>query len=445
METTKGGGSLVKLLRATTLALFMVFSSISAQVVEETPFTPGPAPESGAKVRRDEPQHISLDRVLEIARERAPAIAAARARVLQAEGQKFSSNVFPDPEIRAGWGQAKPPDGGPEGAENSFEVTQFLPAPWGVRARSRSGVARIQVARYEVEAVTVEVVLEAKRLFYEASVDEAQALALTEAAQDAESLRDLVARRVEAGESSEGDRLRTGVEARRTGLEARAARAKAEGERAALNRFLLGALGSEFSLSPDLDPRKLPPAPENLVQVVVSQNAAYRAALSRIEAAKWAASAERASRLPGLGVSAYKENEIDRDASGIVLGLSIPLWNRNEGAVRISRGQLAEAEAEALNLRALIEGETERLVRRDQVARELAIGYREEIIPAATEALSIARFSLEQGEASLLSWLEARRSYLEILRASYGAQLEAFLTRAELERLMGEPDVSERP
>ena len=436
---------MVKFLRATALALFMVLSSISAQVVEETPSIPGSKPDSGAPGESDERHRISLNRVLAIARERAPAIAAARARVLQAEGQKFASIVPPDPEFRAGWGQAKPPDGGPEGAESGFEITQFLPAPWGVRARRRSGVAQIQVAQYEVGAVTVEVVLEAKRLFYEAVVDEAQALALTEAAQDAESLRDLVARRVEAGEAPEVDRLRTGVEARRTGLDARAARAEAEGARAALNRFLLGALGTDFSLSPDLDPRQLPSTPENLVQVVVSQNSAYRAALSRIEAAKWAASAERASRLPGLGVSAYKQNEIDRDASGLVFGLSIPLWNRNEGAVRISRGQLAEAEAEAINLRALIESETERLVRRDEVARELAIGYREEIIPAAMETLSIARFSLEQGEASLLSWLEARLSYLEILRASYGAQLEAFLTRAELERLMGEPDVSERP
>jgi hypothetical protein len=118
--------------------------------------------------------------------------------------------------------------------------------------------------------------------------------------------------------------------------------------------------------------------------------------------------------------------------------VTIPLWNRNQGAVRIARGDLAEAEADALTLRAQIEGEVERLMRRDRVTRELAITYRQEIIPAATETLSIARFSLEQGEASLLVWLEARRSYLEVLRASYSAQLEAFITRAELERLTGE-------
>jgi outer membrane protein TolC len=48
-------------------------------------------------------------------------------------------------------------------------------------------------------------------------------------AQDAQSLRDIVARRVDAGESPEVARLRTRVEALQTDLEARAAKAEAEG------------------------------------------------------------------------------------------------------------------------------------------------------------------------------------------------------------------------
>lgn len=386
---------------------------------------------------------VSLEKVLEIAREKAPAISAARARVLQAEGLKFAATVPPDPELRLGTGRGEPRNGGSGKPERSFEILQFLPSPWGLRARSRSSAARVEAAREEVEAITVEVVLEAKRLYYEGAVDEAQALALDQAAQDAKSLRDLVERRVEAGEAPEGDRLRTRVEALRTALEARAAKAEAEGVRAALNRFLLGALGADYSLPSDLDPRRLPPSPEKLVEIAISRNSAYRAALSRSEAAKWAVTAERAARQPGLGLSLFWNRELDRQASGAALSLSIPLWNRNEGAVRTARGDLAEAEAEALELRVQVETEVERLLRRDTVARELAISYRQEIIPAAAEALSIARFSLEQGEASLLSWLEARRSYLEILRASYGSQREAFLTRAELERLTGEFDVPE--
>ena len=439
-----------KFLRAIAPALLLSFLSAPARADEKPPtaagqFLGGSEPPSLKPAPEKTGTPVSLERVLEIVRAIAPAISAARARVLQADGQRVFGTVLPDPQFSASVGRGEPRGGGASKSESGFELTQSFPAPWGLRARRHSGSARIQAARDEVEAVTAEVVLEAKRLYYEAAIDEAQALGLVQAAQDAQSLRDLVARRVDAGEAPEGDRLRTRVEALRTDLEARAAKAEAEGARAALNRFLLGALGSDFSLSSDLDSRRTPPSPENLVEAAISRSPAYKAALSRVEAAKWAASAERAARLPGLDLSVFREKEIDRQAAGATLGLTIPLWNRNRGSVGIAHGELAETQAEALNLRAQIEGEVERLMRRDRISRELAISYSQEIIPAAAETLSIARFSLEQGEASLLTWLEARRSYLEVLRASYGAHLEALITRAELERLSGEFNESSHP
>jgi cobalt-zinc-cadmium efflux system outer membrane protein len=383
---------------------------------------------------------FSLEAVLALTREKAPAIAAAQARVTQADGERFRAAVLPDPEVELAAGRGEPRDGAGSGRfESAFAISQFV--PWATGERKRAGAASTQASRYEVEDVTAEVMLEARSRYYVAAIENTRALALRQSAQDAQSLQDVVARRVEAGEAAEGDRLRTRVEALRTELEARAADAEASGARASLNRFLLGALGSDFTLSTDLDPRRLPPTPDDLIDSALSRNPAYLASLSRVDAAKLVASAESASRIPGVNLSLYGLQELDRQAVGAAFGFSIPLWNRNQGAIRTARGRLAEAESEALGLRARIEGEIERLVRKDRVARDLAVTYRQDIIPAATEALSITRFSLEQGEANLLSWLEARRSYLETLRSSYAAQLEAFLTRAELERLTGEIDV----
>jgi len=435
--------------RAIASALLVAFLSTVARAAEKPPAPKDSRPGLGyelpspGQAQKETTTPVSLERILEIARASAPAISAARARVVQADGQKIFATVLPDPHVNGSMGRGEPRGGGASKLENALELSQSFPAPWGLRARRQVGSARIQAARDEVEAVTVEVVFEAKRLYYEATIDEAQALALAQAAVDAESLRALVARRVEVGEAPEGDRLRTRVEALRTELEARAAKAEAEGALASLNRFLLGALGNDFSLSTNLDPGLAPPLPENLVEIAISRSPSYRAALSRVEAAKWTVSAEHAARLPGFDVSIFGVRELDRQAAGATLGLTIPLWNRNQGGVRTSRGVLAEAEADALALRAQIEGEIERLTRKDHVAREIAISYRQEIVPAATEALSINRFSLEQGEASLLNWLEARRSFLEVVRDSYRAQLEAFITRAELERLTGEFNDSE--
>ncbi|MEO8190082.1 MAG: TolC family protein [Acidobacteriota bacterium] len=385
---------------------------------------------------------VSLEEAVRIARDRAPEIAAARARVLQAEGRKFAASVPADPELQYGLGRGRPRDGGPSRKESTVELRQFLTSPLAVRSRLRSGEAEIEASLRDVDVAASEAVLQVKRIYYEAAISGEEANALAEAATDARALQDVMDRRVEVGEASEGDRLRTRVEALRADLEARSALAQAEAAKAALGRFLLGSLGPRFILSTALDPTSIPDLGPDFLEQAVGRNPELRAARSRLEAAGWSLSAEKAQRIPGLSLSSFWLTELDRRASGVTLGLSIPLWNRNQGAIRVAQGERAEAEADVLAVRTEVEIELERAIRANRSARELAIAYRKEILPAASEALSIVRFSLGEGEANLLSWLEARRSYLEILRASYRAQLEAFLKRAELERIVGGIDVS---
>jgi len=405
---------------------------------------PGPAPRShpGEATPAQATPGVSLEQVLTLARQRAPEIDAARARLLQAEGSRYAGAVLPDPGVAYGSGRGEARTGGASASESTLELSQFFPSPWALRSRSRSGSASIEAARQGVGAVVVEVVFEAKRLYYEAATAGARATALSQAALDAASLSRLVARRVEVGEAPESDHLRTDVEARRTGIEARSATSEAGSARRVLDRFLLGALGDDFTLSTVLGPETLPPPPDDFLEIALARSPIYRALQSRVEAARWELSAERSSRLPGIGVSMFRERELDREATGAGLSLVIPLWNRNEGAVRIAHGGLLAAEAEAAGARRRIEMESERLIARDRTAREIAVAYQRDILPSAGAALAIAAISVEHGEASLLSWLEARRSYLEILRASYDAQLQAYLARAELDRLMGDSDAS---
>jgi len=440
---------LLKLLRAVPPALCSLLAALTPCMGEapaagtwDSP-RPIPAQEPPAPPQMASTA-VSLARVVMIAREKAPAIAAARARVARAEGLKRSAVLFPDPDLTAGFGHGESRDGTASSAEWRLEVGQFLPAPWGLRARGRSATASIDAAQREVEAVTADVVFEARLLYYEAAVGKLQATALAQAAADASAVRELMSRRVQVGEAPESDALRTRVEALRADLQARESAAGASGARAALNRFLLGALGPDYSTSLDPDPGSVPIGPEGLLASMISGNPDYRAAQSRVEEARSALSAERASRLPGLGLSVYSERELDRMGTGATVGLSVPLWNRNQASVASSSAALSEAEAEALEIRTRLEMQSERLALRARTAREIAIEYHEEVLPVAIESLSISRFSVEQGEASLLSWLDARRIYLEVLRASNQAYLDALQSWAELERLKGDSDAPDQ-
>ena len=281
----------------------------------------GAAPSSSSvPAQSAEQQVLQLGTVLDLARQKAPAIAAARARVSQAEERRRAATLVPDPVFNAGFGRGEPRDGGASRSESAFDVSQSLPAPWGLRSRKTAGTAAIAAATSQLDGVILDVLFEARTLYYEAALGTARAAALSQAAEDARSLSDLVARRVEVGEAPGSDHLRTRVEALRAVSEARAAAALAEGARAALNRFLLGALGSDFTLPTDLDPSDLTPLPDGSVELGVSRNPGVRAAESRVEAARSTVAAEKAARLPGLDFSAFALKELDRKATGAAVG-----------------------------------------------------------------------------------------------------------------------------
>ena len=295
----------------------------------------------------------------------------------------------------------------------------------------------MRAASAEAAATTLDVLFEVRRLYVEAVVAEDRAASLEDAAHDAATLRDLISRRAEIGEAAEADRLRAQVEARRAELDGRIASADREGARAELDAFVLGALGPGFVLTSRLAAQDLPATPVDVAGAVIESNPDLVAARARAQAAASRVTAERRARFPGLRVAAFRDSEIDKTATGGSLTFGVPLWNRNEGAVRVARAEQLEAEAELGRIEALLRAGVSRLLARDGALRERTLTYDDEILPAARETLAISTLALEQGEASLLPWLEARRSYLEILRASLDARRDAFLTRAELDRLLG--------
>jgi len=382
-------------------------------------------------------ESFTLDRIEALACERAPAIAAARARVDQAEGRRKSDAAVPDFDLTLGGAHARPKGGGEPGSEWLVEAGVDLPAPWGLPARKQAGNDAIRAATADLDAAALDVVLEARRIYVEVVIAEDRAAALAQAARDAGTLRTLIARRVEFGEAAESDRLRSQVEARRAELEASAASAEAEGARRALDEFLLGVLGSGFQLTSRLDAKDLRPVPANALELAVAASPDLLAARARVAAAASRLTAERRARFPGMRIAAFRDSELDKTVTGGALTFGIPLWNRNEGPVRVALAQQAEAEAELARLEAALRASIARLAAREGAVRERAVAYAEEIVPIAQETLSISTLALEQGEASLLPWLEARRSYLEVLRASLDVRRDAYLTRAELDRLLG--------
>lgn len=361
-----------------------------------------------------------------------------------AAAERTAARLVPDPVFEYGRGRARPEaDSGPRATEESFAVTQTLPWPGTLAAQARAGTRAAEGLRAESVEVLWELEIEARLAFVRvvearASVDRARA-----AEDDAEALRALVATRAELGESREADRLKAEIEWRREQRARQAAEREAQAAEAGLRALAGEPLPEPLVLEIEPTAPSVAPDAGALRAQLGSANPRVLAARASAERDAALASAARRARVPDLDVTWFRERELDKDGSGVRLGLRLPLWSGNRGA--IARAEAAAALAGAAADRTLLE----MTVRLEHARLELESAAAQvetlerDVLPAAARGLELARFSYQEGEISLLELLEARRSAREAQAEAAAARLERAVARAALQRLVG-PDFEGR-
>ena len=122
-----------------------------------------------------------------------------------------------------------------------------------------------------------------------------------------------------------------------------------------------------------------------------------------------------------------------------IASVSIPVFNRNQGEV-------ARAKSEQLRADFLAEAARNQVLRDVEIAyasfessRERVRLYEQTYLSRAKESLDIEDFSLRNGAASILDFLDAERTY-RATQLAYRQQLAAYLTNlAQLEAVVGAP------
>jgi cobalt-zinc-cadmium efflux system outer membrane protein len=118
--------------------------------------------------------------------------------------------------------------------------------------------------------------------------------------------------------------------------------------------------------------------------------------------------------------------------------VTLPLQNRNQGAVAAAQADRAGAasQLEATRLRAQADLAAART--REAHAREAVQAFGADAIPLATRNLDTVRQTYELGRATLLDVLAEQRRYLEIQRAYTDVLREAYQSRQALRQALGD-------
>ena len=398
-----------------------------------------------AGARADE--SLRIEAYVQIVLRENPAARAAAALEASAAAGGLSARLLPDPSLELSLGRGRPADGsGPQKTETGFSISQAI--PW-LPARS----ATIEAAGHEAAARRAEagavrwgLALDARLAYFRLLSAQAQVEVARATEADARSLLDLMTRRAGLGETREVDRIKARVEWLKQERELRAAEREASAAEAILRTLAAAPLPSPLRLAGEL-PRQTDAMRALLDAKPDRLDRSPALAIARAEAARTSSllTSARRGRVPDLGLSFFRQKELDREAWGGSLGVVVPLWNARRGDVARAQADagLRSANAEMVRLTLLADLETRR---RD--VETLAVQVASlvgDLLPSAAESLRLARLLFEEGETSLLDLLDAQRTARDARREEIRARFELAVALSELQRLIGSDDITTPP
>ena len=391
-----------------------------------------------ATLAADEP--LDVDGYVEVVLRSHPSASQTSGLLAASDAEHKAVRLFPDPVLEYSRGSGRTTEGtGLRGNETGYSVSQTIPWPGTFSAGIRAGDRAADALRAGADAVRWELEVTARETFSRLEAARAFLDIARLAEEDARALRDLVARRADLGESRESDRIKASVEWLRQRRNLAAAEREAESADAIVRALAVEPLPRPLMIK--VTPhRPLPPLDrDSLVTRILERNPRVRAARAEAERQKALLSVARRGRMPDLGLTAFQENEVDREGKGLVVGIKLPLWNANRGEVARAGAATQVSAAEAESVRIALVVELEARLKELRVAAEQANLLDGDLLPAATRSVDLARFSYQEGETSLLDLLDAQRTYRDTQREAVEAHLGLSLALAEVRRLVG-PD-----
>jgi cobalt-zinc-cadmium efflux system outer membrane protein len=386
-------------------------------------------------------QPLTLDAAIALALRLNPTLRAAGQEVAAQQGALTQAGTRPNPELellREG------------SRSDSRTTTALLTIPVELGGKR---AARIDAARQEGQLAALALNAEQARVRADviaAFHDVVAALARERMAQELVSLAgralDAAGKRVDAGTLSPVEQTRARVAQGGARIEALQAARALEAARIQLAELWAGDARGLVVVEPDaVTLPTLPPLDRLLAQLDAAPG--MRQAGAHLKHRQALARLEQARRTPDVNVivGAQREGPDARNRTVLGLSVSLPLFNRNDGAVldalrRVDKAQ-DEQDAQAVHLRAELAQAHARLA---TALAECAL-ISTDILPGAQDAQRAASRGFELGKFGLVDVLDAQRVLAQSTYQYLNAVAESHRAQADIARLLGQAAVQENP
>ncbi len=364
----------------------------------------------------------SLNAYLECALAASPALDAFERRYEAAIARIPQARALPNPQFQVThFVESIQTRTGPQ--ENAFVLNQRFPWFGILNERGRAASAEAEALRDAWQNQNLRVALETGTSYYDYALVHRQ---IDLVQRNLELLRQAlpsIEERVRGGESLDA-LLRLQVEVGKLENRLSTLRSRKKVIEAKL-RELLVVNESVLLPAPELKPVDAPRVDSSsLYQVLERDNPELRMLRKRIESAEARKALARMESYPDImlginyvqiGDSVAQASDAGKDAWGVTVGISIPLWLERNRSARLE----AAASQNALNADfkqrlVTLKAEISKRITQLQDAARTASLYGDELLKLAQQSVEISRTRYEDGEGTLLEWIDSERSRLEL-------------------------------
>ena len=386
----------------------------------------------------------TLPDIIGLAIEQNPVVAGARAVIDQNTGQRTAAGAYPNPTIKGDGGRGFLKDAGPLTAEIPRSATEYMagfsqPIEWPAKRAARQSAADAGLAGASVGLIETRLNLttDVKVAFYDLLL----ALRDFELAKNnlgtVEDVRRIVGVRVRLGEAPQFELIKAEVEV----LKANQAVTRSENT-VRVNRVILstltgGALGPTFDVTGEFLVYPVGLALDRLTARAMEEHPSIQRLARSIEQADRTVEFERQARVPNVNFNTSYTREYGREGFDVGVSVPTPIWYQRQGEIAGSLGVKRKEEAELLRTRNELLRQINQYYQEAQTTAKLIEVLEKGLLRQAEEALRIAKFSFQQGAASLLDVLDAQRVQRQILFDYAQARYELSVALARLERAVG--------
>jgi cobalt-zinc-cadmium efflux system outer membrane protein len=379
---------------------------------------------------------LTIDRVLDLAERQNPEVLIARTRTAQAEGALATAQIrLPaNPEVDVFLGSRDASVGG-RSFEHEFSFLQRFEIGGQRGHRVAAATAGVTQRTLEVGAAVLDAQTIALSAFYRAAHAQEIGRLMEDALGLAEESVRAAQARYDAGETAVLEVNVARVELARARRERLAAASRLEGAIAELREVLGLPARESVVVRTDL---RAPDVPT--VDVLLSrlpERADIRGLTASVDQVEAESRLVRATRTPDLFGGVGFRREEGEPVVGARVGLTLPLFQRQTGAIATAFARISEAKAALEARRVALEARLHGAHARYLIASQAAEAIASNAVPLVEENEQLTRDSYQAGKIGLVELLVIRREGFAARREALDALLDATLAAIDVRGVAG--------